>query len=900
MTTQSSEFWREQGLREHAQFAVKTLGKFPLIHPFDSRYTVITCDSEGAYNTHRSLIFNELSRHTKQRNHFLEVLPDPGGKAEHQWGFYHPDAKATLNVLLAKGRIFSRPQSLLSYQLHMRDCLCKRLTFDMIQQVKLPRTLITVGNVRKTHKAKRLISEWAEWAKVLIQWANPADLGLDRSTVELALPAHNRKKVMGDNLINIYPWDKHQAYEAVKAFKAIGWLESKASPIKEKGIGSAYLGNRLHITPLFLTDLLQIPQDAVDAFFRDQVDRYHSQALEAYFIDRINQMKLHQRQVKARVEHQAYLNDPSYPEIYKPYHQAVIEQLNQTLGSNQGGRPSPLTKQSVELKTMHSEDSPTMINTARAAQNAQPFPETPFYFCDTLATGAIHESLRQTKWFQAARLAESTYKVPFEMAIQSVLGALSIACQRGLKMQLLPDRPALPTSLYLLTVARSSSGKSSLDDPFFQKLRDQEKCWINQQAENEQNLKLQLKKWSIETRALEKRAEKLIEKGENEEEIQKVWDKLTVLDNNKPGTPRPERFIFNDITGAALMDQLQNRWSMGAVVSTEADKLFNILMKDSENLNKFWSSETVTLFRKGQKDNELENVALTLALQTQPNTLKRLSDRQRKAMHGNGFYNRLLMVTPPEKTGPVALIRAENPEAIEVFADHLVDLLEKSLCQPYEQKKVVSFSPEAQAIWEQFKNAMDAAESPDHLLHQLGDFAKKIPEQVARIAALLHHCESDSDQIEAPVLQFAISLMQVYAFNNRKYFQPVPEIVVKAEKALKDLIHLFGKWSKSDKGPEMNAKTHGYVVNINAMYNKDYIDQEGDLEKIIQILIQKGNIQRHQIDGEMRLVFSPEKGKISLEEAYNQVITQAALFSDHARKAEVQAKYAEGFSHLSL
>ncbi|MAD43374.1 MAG: hypothetical protein CMH98_00075 [Oceanospirillaceae bacterium] len=908
MTTEETSLWRNYGLSKWQFLWLEAFKHCELIFPYDDTYWVITLSKKGEVFKYlmdkaqvRSLlscaepdkwgwvlrenvkipelVIKSMPSITMVQNRqekrswdiakdllCFQVLPDSRQYPSVLGGadFYSSEFMAMIDASVGyKGDnlplSMSEAFSIEDYQRHFLKCLRTKLYLFDVSDVSLPKSL----KLPLLNKIDQRISEWSEWALELFGQVNPIDLGLDKPVKELALTPTARKRALATHGLNCSSWTRNQTYDAIKLFEAVGWLTHDDAPITAKGIGNAKLGARFRFTESFLKDVLQIPEELVSAYFAAQDHKKCQLVIQSYFTDRVDLMRLQQRQTGVRALHRKALKQSHCDDLMSPYHETVIKHLDSILGTNLGGRPKGKKKSTVEAVMI---PTPMHIRERRDFLPRISPPEGDFLCSDYLDSAQIPGDLKKTLWFRAVAAIAEKYTVPFEMALQSTLGALSTACQRGIKVQVASNREPLPVSLFLLTLAEPGSGKTLLEQCLFSALRDKESERINRSQQAKKDYQVELDIWQFEYKQLQSDLKNAIKTGESVEEIKQ---QLREVAYEEPQQPLPEDFLLKDTTEEGLLKALQNRYSMGAVVSSEADKQLNgRLFRQASNLNDFWSGDPVRKDLAGSEKINLEDARLSFVLQTQPDSIRRLKESQRsKHLLGSGFLDRLLTIDASHIPSYLRK-HSSNEENIETFQEHLGTLFDQHLVEK-DQERVLTFTPEAQQVWDCFKDQISSLTGRFDL-PGIKDFRSKIPIHAARIAALLHRCESDNPQIGVSVLRFAISLMQVYTGSYRRYYQKTPDPVEKAEKVLEKLMELYRKCGDSKAEYRMS-------VGRNEFYDKKIIKQPGDADEVLDLLIEYGAIYRNEQDGGEQLLYHPEISQGSLIDAYDRLLEKKSF-----------------------
>ena len=112
---------------------------------------------------------------------------------------------------------------------------------------------------------------------------------------------------------------------------------------------------------------------------------------------------------------------------------------------------------------------------------------------------------------------------------------------------------------------------------------------------------------------------KELRKGADESETLR---QLEVLQKNSAEEPVRYKFIFNDATTAAIKNQLCGKWRSVGIMSDEAGIIFDgYTLSELPFINKMWDGSVLSVDRKNEPEQMIENARMTLSLMVQPGLL---------------------------------------------------------------------------------------------------------------------------------------------------------------------------------------------------------------------------------------------------------------------------------------
>nr|WP_255487377.1 DUF3987 domain-containing protein [Oceanospirillum sediminis] len=446
-------------------------------------------------------------------------------------------------------------------------------------------------------------------------------------------------------------------------------------------------------------------------------------------------------------------------------------------------------------------------------------------------------------------------QIPRGMILQVMLGALSVSCQRWLRVRC-PRGKKGNTNLYLLTVADSGGGKSRLENAFFGPITDYNEKLFDSLKAGDKYYETELDLWKEDEKELKRQYRRA-----SSEEREDLKEKLLKHNREKPDTPLPLDFFFQDATEKALLTGLQNRWNMGFLLSGEADNILNgYLFRQSTALNELWGSGNCIVDRVKEKIT-LRNTLFSICLQTQPVSFRKFMDQRGKKYSEDGLFARILTVISDIPFGKRSMLPLDEPNHSpykDQFNERVLQFLSLGLTDSPEER-VLSFSPEAERLWIDYTCLIESLMSKEHNapLSDMTGFASKIMEQASRIAALVHIANSDDDEISADCFQYAMTLMQGYACVFREHIAATHDLVNKADKAFSKMLSLYGEHT--------NLNAYGNIrIFRKDLYSKGIVRSSEEADQVLRLLSFWGVIY----EDEGGLLFQPDGKRGTLKAAY--------------------------------
>lgn len=235
---------------------------------------------------------------------------------------------------------------------------------------------------------------------------------------------------------------------------------------------------------------------------------------------------------------------------------------------------------------------------------------------------------------------------------------------------------------------------------------------------------------------------------------------------------RSPRLVTNDVTPEALVSLLCEQRGRMALLTDEGGSVFEMMAgryTDAPNLDPYLKGHdggTIRVDRKGRAAEHVARATLTIAMATQPTTLRTLASKPE--LSGRGLLARFLYSVPHGKVGS----RDTEPPpldngAVGAWGELVNELLNIPLDidgDGVEQPHTLRFAGEAAEVFAAWRAAMEPTLAPGQLLgdnDRLREWGGKLAGAIARVAALLHVVEHPRDwraPIDVDTIERAIGL----------------------------------------------------------------------------------------------------------------------------------------------
>lgn len=387
----------------------------------------------------------------------------------------------------------------------------------------------------------------------------------------------------------------------------------------------------------------------------------------------------------------------------------------------------------------------------------------------------LHTNLPAPLLQSAVNEVTNNLMTPPGMALLVALAAASLTTQ-GLVDVKLPTGKEIAIALMLLIVADSGERKTAVEAIFFKAIRQMEELCRARFEADSVRYRRDYEIWKVTGDVKKKKLKRKIEKGECSE---KEAEELNLHLESEPAPPTLFKMLFEDSTLPALYQGLKDVPSACLSSSEGGGVLSGPLFSEQTKLNAFWSGSPVPVDRISSGSFVLAGVRLTVLVMAQPSLLKDFIAEKGDKARGSGLLARMLVC----KTGTTQGMRfIENTtvswEHSDRFNVRVMELMEKNfeaLKTGGFQKPVLKFSPDAEVEWLNFYNMVERNMQFNSCYANARDHASKIPENVARVAAVLHHFEGLEGDISLEILRAAIHVVGSLSSDFLDMFVEPPE-----------------------------------------------------------------------------------------------------------------------------
>ena len=438
---------------------------------------------------------------------------------------------------------------------------------------------------------------------------------------------------------------------------------------------------------------------------------------------------------------------------------------------------------------------------------------------------------------------------PIALAACSALSALSVSAQHLANVRRAEGLTS-PVSIYTLAIAESGERKSSVDKHFTTAIT----AWEANQAElakpDVKRYQVEHDSWSMQYEGLK---QKIKATAAAEKPTGILTQHLHQLKSDEPTPVRVPRLIYGDATPEQLGYALAKHWPSAGVLSSEAGIVFgsygmsgDSAMRNMALLNVLWDGGTHSIDRRTTDSYKIQDARLTMGLAVQADTVRTFFNNSKGLARGTGFLARFLIAWPDSTQGN--RLFKEPPTAwpkLTVFSERITQLLNK-IPELNEFGGIspitLDFSNEAKKAWITFHNDVELELRNGGDFTDAKDIASKAADNVARLAALFHLYEWQSEgAINCDLVERAIAIVTWHLYEAKRFLNQiaVPAHVNNAIK-IDDYILRYCHDYKTDSVAKNYLRQHGAIRDKKLL--NDALDELIDANRIRVILDDKTSI----------------------------------------------------------
>ncbi|MCC1497941.1 YfjI family protein [Alcanivorax sp. 1008] len=381
----------------------------------------------------------------------------------------------------------------------------------------------------------------------------------------------------------------------------------------------------------------------------------------------------------------------------------------------------------------------------------------------------------------AVKEARLMILAPDRLCQMGAITAIAIPVPYLIDVQIPQSTQVSITSLYLTAVAKSGEGKTPVEKLFLKAIRDFDDAHYEEYEKQMAQYKRKYKSWNKKKNKLDRDVEKLVDAGKDETEAEEKYQDHLLLE---PVKPKKVQLLHEDISPAAMLAAL-DEYPIGGLVSGEAAMILDGRAFEAfAHFNDLWSGSGVKYERAGKRI-RLSGVTLTNSFMIQPTLFEPQTDKRKQKIRDSGYWARNLIFSPDSTQGTrLSRNKSTSTSKIKRFNKRISELLEEmkvAASDPNFKKRILKFSPQAQEQWLEISDQIEMQKGPGGYFERATDHAAKLPEIIARLAALIHYFEGFQGEISTDTLYVAVEICKECSDDFMQLFVKPPEEFADAE-----------------------------------------------------------------------------------------------------------------------
>lgn len=439
----------------------------------------------------------------------------------------------------------------------------------------------------------------------------------------------------------------------------------------------------------------------------------------------------------------------------------------------------------------------------------------------------LNQSIKPPYPLNAFHLAvrEAAYEVlehtqaPDALVGMSFIHCFTVACQ-GLIDVKLPIGQVKSVSQNMLIIAESGERKTTVYDLVLKPFQNADNARLLLYKSSQIQFKLDDELWKATSKGISRAISKAVSKGESTTELEQ---QLSEHNKSKPKKPRLRYFLRQEITAKSIMEALHGEGESIAISVDEGHVYFKSTASSCFGLfNKVWDSpESLSLNRADNEFLYAKNPRGSVTIMTQSTPFLKYQERHGAVAKGSGHWARYLVAWPQSTQGYRCVKPGEKMlRCLPKFHARVSELLEKyriMIESGKVEREIIEFSEEAKARWYELAAQAESMLRPGEYFSDINDFASKIMEIIARLAAAMHYFNGEGGKITYDTLERAFTLVHWHIDEFKRLFSPqsmISQDMVDTQAVLKCLRNRIWKgYGSNSFVPKNHLLRHGPVRN---------------------------------------------------------------------------------------
>ncbi len=459
---------------------------------------------------------------------------------------------------------------------------------------------------------------------------------------------------------------------------------------------------------------------------------------------------------------------------------------------------------------------------------------------------------------RALKYVMNVSQAPDSLIIPLMLSVMSLACQDLVEVQV-NEILKFQITLYFIVIAGSGERKSFVFNLLTSPVHDIQEMLSKEHEEKLKKFNGEMKMWRLKESVADKAYREAVKEGHRTEHIEET---IRMLQDSKPTAPSYSNLILNDVTTAAIKQQLGMGNMSFSIMNDEAGRLLTMdFLNETSVLNSLWSGGRIVQEKGIGPGININGARLGLTLMVQPKAFERFLTKNGEAVRDSGFLARCLIATCESTQGK--RLQTSEPqqgeEDLKWFHERVATLLEQGIerrknSQPH---TTIKLSKEALAHWNNMCVTFEEHLAAGEPLEAYRDYASKFHEQAVRLAAVIevfvNGCDADIS---------LDSIMAGYKIANW-YFDHFIQLMSSCDKAgVKSDAKLLDEW----------LYKHVYHNNLVSIEKNDILQRGPNplrnaksRDEALRQLEFDGRVRNYKKEGRMMVEYIQAKQRIEFE-----------------------------------
>lgn len=343
-----------------------------------------------------------------------------------------------------------------------------------------------------------------------------------------------------------------------------------------------------------------------------------------------------------------------------------------------------------------------------------------------------------------------------------MISVMTIVCQ-GLIDVRLPTGRISPVVQFLLMVFESGSGKTFLRNLFFEPFENsalQAKIKFDSLMEQ---YDVDIELWNVDHKEFKRGISTANRKGESTSELKTL---LAEHIQKKPKKPKLRNSLRCDITITAIMEAIEGNGESIAHLFDEGEAAFKgDVMLNPGVMSRFWDAqEFITRDRGNRSQIVAMNSRVSNHILTQYAPLKTFLDKSGNLAKESGHMARYLIGGDCSKKGYRTVHKEEMDRGwlskFNYRTSALLNLFLTMIESGKVKREILEFTDDAKARWFEIAQYNETKLREGEYLSDINDFASKMMDIIARLAATMHYFSGESGKITRDTLERAYNIVQ--------------------------------------------------------------------------------------------------------------------------------------------